>query len=251
MKTKIAPLILAMLLAFIGSSANAQPKPDVGAKAYLEFGAYGTLFNTYKRGNLDTWFAERTGDPTRQVDAGSPAFWDFEVGVLFPNPKDTFQFGVGAGLIIPPSHSLWGTQLFFGGRREVVLKPQIISFYTPFKVQLGEAQGFYVTVSPAMLMGWTTGTYTAPGTSLKFTASPGFGFGLSGGMELFFNESLGISFKAGIRFLKTDLVYENPASSTGYSQPLLSNGEKVKVDMGGTYLIAGLVLRLPLKGSSK
>jgi hypothetical protein len=40
--------------------------------------------------------------------------------------------------------------------------------------------------------------------------------------------------------LKTDLVFEDPTSGTGFSQPLLANGEGVQVDLGGSYMVIGV-----------
>lgn len=207
-----------------------------------------TLSNTYKRGNLDTWFSERTGDPDRQVDQGSPAFFGLGLAALFPNRTDTFQMGIGLGLILPPSHSLWGSQIYFGGRQELVLNPQIFCFFIPLKIQL--IKGMYLSVSPAMLMGWVTGDYDDGFNYLEFTPSPTFGFGVSGALELYFMKSLGLSFKYGFRNLTTNLCYKDPTSETGYSQPVLANGDEVKPDLGGYYMTVGLILRLDFKKRS-
>jgi hypothetical protein len=49
----------------------------------------------------------------------------------------------------------------------LVLNPQIVSFFIPLKVQL--IKGMYLSVSPAMLMGWVTGDYDDGYNYLEFT----------------------------------------------------------------------------------
>jgi hypothetical protein len=193
---------------------------------------------------LDTWFGERTGDPDQQVDQGSPAFWGLEAAMFFPINKDAILGGASMGFIIPASHSLWGTQLYFGGRQELVLNPTIVSVGMPIKFQLGNSQRFYGTIHPAMLMGWVTGTYTSTTTGLMFTASPSFGFGMSVEGEAMFSRLLGATFRFGFRSLKADLAFEDASSTTGYSQPLLNDGEEVQADLGGTYMTIGVSLHL-------
>jgi hypothetical protein len=215
-----------------------------GSKIHVVIGVQGTLANSYTRGNLDTWFGELTGDPSEQVDQGSPAFFSLEGAMLFPVRSDAILLGASLGMAIPPSHALWGTELYFGGRQELELNPMIFSFGIPVRFQLGSSQRFYGTISPAMLMGWVTGTYTSSTSDLSFTASPTFGFGASVEGEVMFSKLLGATCRFGMRSLKADLAFENSSSSTGYSQPLLSIGDEVQADLSGMYMTVGVALHL-------
>lgn len=214
-----------------------------GSELNFDIGVHASMMNSYARGTLDDWFAARTGDPTDQVNAGASSFFMIEADWLFPSTA-AFIMGMGLSAIIPPSHSLWGTNLYFGGRQELVLSPQIISFSMPFKISLAQDMGMYLKIRPALLMGWVAGTYSSSTSYLEFVPAPGFGFGLSGGMDVFFTETIGLNFTLGTRFVQTALCFKNPASETGFSQPILSNGEKVFVDLSGTYITFGLLLHL-------
>jgi len=47
----------------------------------------------------------------------------------------------------------------------------------------------------------------------------------------------------GFRSLTVGLSFKDPGSSTGYSTPILSSGTPVTVDLGGTYVTTGLLIR--------
>ena len=209
---------------------------------HFEFGIYGTMYNTYNRGNLDTWFSELTADPDRKVDQGSPAYFGIEGAVLFPLREDELWMGASFAFALPASHSLWGTQTFFGGRQELDLSPWVFSFGVPIRYRLGHGDRLFATATPAMLMGWVSGDYTSSTTSLNFTPSPAFGFGMAVGAQALFAEHFAVDFKVGFRKLKTDLTFEDNTSGTGYSQPLLNNGEGVQADLGGSYMTIGVSL---------
>jgi hypothetical protein len=244
-------ILTTVLVLLIGWDAHAAASTSLSGEATTEvsklevvIGVYGTLTNSYARGNLDTWFGELTGDPDRQVDQGSPAFFGLEGAMLFPVRSDAILVGASLGMAIPASHALWGTELYYGGRQELELSPKIFSFGFPIRFQLGSSRRFYGTISPAMLMGWVTGTYSSSTSGLDFTASPTFGFGASVEGEVMFSKLLGATCRFGFRSLKADLAFEDGSSTTGYSQPLLSNGDEVQADLGGTYMTIGVALHL-------
>ena len=68
------------------------------------------------------------------------------------------------------------------------------------------------------------------------------GFGMSGGFEMFFGKSLGMGMNIGWRSLTVGLSFEDPDSETGFSTPLIG-GDPVTVDLGGTYITTGLLIR--------
>jgi len=212
---------------------------------YLEFGFYYSMRNSYNRGLLDEWFTEVTGDSSRLVDQGSSTFYSVS-GTLFMDISNNLSLGVGADVLIPSPHALWGTQIVWGGRQEIVLSPFIMGIKMPVRIKIGGVgMNMSVTASPALLMGWVTGTYdnSASSTYWEFTPSSKMGFGLSGGIEMFFGKSLGMGINMGWRSLTVGLSFENSSSETGYSSPLMSSGDPVTVDLGGTYITMGLLVR--------
>ena len=259
MKTRIFVIVIACLITLVCSISTAQETSGKGARAgkttksktkntddktkvsfSLAFNA--SLINTYTRGNLDTWFGEQTNDHTRLVDQGSPAFFLLEAELMWSKSKDPLSYGIGMGFLIPPSHSLWGTEVVFGGGHELVLNPFIISFYMPIKYALGDSKDLFLTLDPALLMGWVTGTYNGY-TTMNFSPSPGFGFGAAAGLQYFLSSSIEISLKGGFRLLKTNLAYASSSSSTGFKQPDTESGDPVKADLSGVYIIYGIGIR--------
>jgi hypothetical protein len=215
------------------------------AHGYLTLTGSATFRNSYKRGNLDDWWAEQTTDPGRAVDQGSPAFFALEAGVSMPLTSDAVRMGATFGFILPASHALWGTSLFYGGRQELVLKPHIISIGMPFMFQLADIEGLYAKVHPALLMGWVTGSYSTPSYYVDIVMSPGIGFGLAGSVQYFFTDMIGVDFTLGFRAVKGGLTIKDSESPTGYSIYNLDNGDEVKVGLGGMYMTYGIVARLP------
>ena len=214
-------------------------------KVSLELGFYYSLMNSYNRGLLDEWFIEVTADPTRLVDAGSPAFYNMS-GALFIDISPIFALGFGTEVMISAPRALWGTQIFWGGRQEIALNPFIVGFKMPLRLKIGSTgMMLSITASPMMLMGWVTGTYdnSATSTYWEFTPSSKMGFGASGGIETFFGKSFGVGMNVGFRSLTVGLSFKDPGSSTGYSTPILTSGTPVTVDLGGTYVTTGLLIR--------
>ena len=116
----------------------------------------------------------------------------------------------------------------------------------PLRIKIGSAgMMMSITASPALLLGWVTGTYdnSATSTYWDFTPSSKMGFGVSCGIETFFGKSFGMGVNMGFRSLTVGLSFEDPSSSTGYSTPILSSGTPVTVDLGGTYITTGILIR--------
>ncbi|MDH5705050.1 MAG: hypothetical protein OEZ45_03450, partial [Candidatus Aminicenantes bacterium] len=84
---------------------------------------------------------------------------------------------------------------------------------------------------------------SASSTYWEFTPSSKTGFGASGGIETFFGKSFGVGTNVGFRSLTVGLSFKDPGSSTGYSTPILTSGDPVTVDLGGTYVTTGLLIR--------
>lgn len=244
---KLIPIMIIILLITVPAFAL-KPSPDddvSGGQAppqssiAFEMLGYGTLVNSYNLGLADTWFYQRSG---AHIDDGSPVYYGLDLRLLFG--IENFSIGFTFGFIIPISHSIWGTQIIYGGKYEIVLDPHIMTLGLPIKYRISDSVN--VVAEPAMLIGWVTGKYTDPNpaNNKTFDAAPGVGFGIMMGIEYFLFENFGISLNAGARVLTTDLMYADTTSGTGYSQPVLNNGTPVTVDLGGFYIKIGVMLHI-------
>jgi hypothetical protein len=219
--------------------------PQKTAPAYLTVTGHATFRNAYKRGNLDDWWSQQLGMSGEAVDDGSPAFFAFEAGLSLPLTGDDFRMGATFGLIKPAEHAIWGSRQVYG--YNLVLEPHIITIGMPIMFKLTDLEGLYARINPAILLGWVTGYYWSPYTELDFVMSPGIGFGLANSVQYFFTDMLGVDFTLGFRMgVKAGLSIDDPESPTGMSIMNLSNGDEVRVNLGGSYMVLGIVARLPI-----
>ena len=172
-QTYRAFLVLALLAALsAGSSTNAsaqEKEESSGSRVQLMLGA--SVSNEYKRGDLDTWFGELTGT-TRQVDAGSPAFFIGRLSLLGSGSEGSLGFGLAVGAAVPADRSLWGTQTIFGGRTELVVNPFIAHVALPLLVPVSDGDGVTVSIAgyPPGCAGRRPGSWHLPGASTRPSA---------------------------------------------------------------------------------
>jgi|GEM_PF-2593233 hypothetical protein len=218
---------------------------------FFEIFAYGTLSNSYNIGtSLQNWMQD-------DVQSGSPAFANIG-GTAFMglDPDQQMYLGVGMSLNIPPSHSIWGSNLGFGNDSELVLNPYTISVNIPFRYVFKDS-GFSLTLNPALIITVLTGYYTCSGNtyvtlngypSMQGTfdtnmGSLGMGFDLSLGAEYYFG-MFGIGAKAGFRIEQAALNFNSPYETWS---PTL-NGQTVGIDLSGSYMTIGVMMKF---GSDK
>jgi hypothetical protein len=220
------------------------PEPAVRRprRPMFEIGAHASLMNSYARGGLDDWWAGRTGDSSRAVDAGSPSYFSGSFSLFFGS-VGPFKFGVGAEMNIPAGHSLWGTQIYYGGRREVVMSPWIIASHAHFRLELGGAIPLSLTVTPSVLFIAARGHYQSAYAYYHLLAT-GIGFGLSGSLEYMIGKMFGLTARVGLRVAGGDLAYEDEDSSTGFSSWDDASGTPYRVDLSGVYATMGLLIRI-------
>jgi hypothetical protein len=228
---------------FLGSSLYGQEK-------YFELSGFATLNNSYLIGPpMQKWMND-------DIQSGSPAFFNIGGTSFFPlNTKNTVHLGVGMTFNIPPSHSIWGSNLYYGGRNELVLSPYMLSLDMPLRLGFGNS-GLSMTMDPALLMGFLGGKYstngnvnvegtTMTGTFQTSLGSMGAGFGMALGAE-FSLGAFGIGIKYGARILKSAVYFNYNNGSKGVWSPV-ENNKEIKLDLGGSYLSVGLMLRLGRK----
>jgi len=218
------------------------PEPAIRRRPSFEIGAHASLMNSYARGGLDDWWAGRTGDASRAVDQGSPSYFSGSFSLFFGS-VGPFKFGVGAEMNIPADHSLWGTQTYYGGRREVVMSPWIVASHLHLRLDLGAGIPLSLTITPSVLFIAARGHYQSPYAYYNLLAT-GIGFGLSGSLEYMIGGMFGISARAGMRMAGGDLSYEDDDSATGYSSWDDASGTPYRVDLSGFYATMGILIRL-------
>jgi len=219
-------------------------------KNYFEIFAYGSLNNSF---NIGTPLQQWMGD---DIQSGSPAFANVG-GIMFLGIDDenTMFLGVGMSMNLPPSHSIWGSNLYYGGRDELVLNPYILSLDIPFRYAFKGIDGFSLTVEPSLLMAFLTGYYTLgtghnlvvngvtlypPDTFPANMGSMGVGFGMSLGAEYYFG-MFGLGAKFGFRMLQSALNYDSTAA--GPWSPTDGSGNVIGIDLGGSYMTIGIMMK--------
>lgn len=208
------------------------------AKSFFELSGSMTLMNEYNIGDrLKNWM-----DST--MASGSPAFFNFGGAVLMPLDREgEWYLGVGASLNVPPSHGVWGTSWSGFTRREFHLDPYIFSVDAPIRYNLKD-MGMSITVTPSLLLAFCYGGYTgsigpAPFSHYNVSAT-GLGFGLSSGMQFYFDDNLGVDAKVGMRMLNAAIAMDT--GSTGYLTPDDSDGD-IPLDLGGAYMTVGMLFK--------
>jgi hypothetical protein len=204
-----------------------------GGRPFFELGGYYSIKNTYRRGELDAWWEDRAGEA---ADQGSAAFFMMEGAAYFPVWRDRLYAGAAASFQIPMRHAIWGSEVFWGGNYELSLKPGFFSLSAPVRYFPLSSKALSLTAVPSLLFGWVGGSYLYSDADSAFekTYSPRMkiGMGLAVGIEYAFWKNLAASMRAGIRVLTVDLV---SASTTE---------KETAVNLGGGYLILGIVFRL-------
>lgn len=231
----------------VGSTDNS----SVGYRQskYFELFGSATLNNSYLIGTaMQKWMNDDIG-------SGSPAFYNVGFANFSSlNESNTSFLGVGFSINIPPSHSIWGSNLYYGGRNELVLNPYILSVGIPYRYAF-RPSGFSLTLDPSLLMSVLTGKYstngniTIDGKNLTGTfstnmGSMGIGFGLGLGAEYHFG-FFGLGVKYGMRFLNSAVYFND--DSVGAWSPTDSNKNNIKLNLGGSYLSVGIMLKINKK----
>lgn len=235
--------VVSLVLLTLASMASGQDdSPARKARANLAFRF--SFMNSFQRGNLDDYFHFIAQDPSRDVDAGSSAYFDVSFVFPWPGQSDMGWFGLGIGAMLFNSHALWGTKLGFGGRAELALKPFMMYVSVPVRfLAIGKSGGGYIGIYPAVLIGWVTGHIThLNGTRYEITPGGGFGFQVPLSIDFYFSKHLGMEFRAGYRFIQAGVGWSNPDSPTGYTAFTI-NDELVKADLSGVFMTTGLLIR--------
>lgn len=228
-----------------GETRSSPPQGrETEPREYFEIFAYGSLDNSYAIGRpMQQWMAS-------DIQSGSPAFANFGGNYFMGlDPENTLLLGFGVSVNMPPSHSIWGSSLYFGGRNELVLDPYTFSLDLPFRYEFSDS-GLSITLAPSLLMAILSGKYSTTG-SVNVNGSPltgtfytnlgsaGIGFGASLGAEYYLG-MIGFGVKCGVRILQSALNFDSPA---GPWSPADSQGNLLGIDLGGSYMAVGAMIK--------
>lgn len=205
-------------------------------------GAFASVNNSYARGNLDEFWQFINQDPDIIPNSGSAAFFAFDIGTRVPIKEDRIFSDVGWSFIKPATHAIWGTNLYYGGRNEVVFEPFFWSITLSYNQAIDKKNHLFVMIEPGLDLAFMKGHINTSTNYLEFKNNFGLGWHLEGGINYMLSKNFGFAIRAGARFIKVDAMYINESSSTGYSQPYIdaSNSELLKVDWSGAYVSFGL-----------
>lgn len=231
----ITALFVALALV---STVNAQEESSI-RKAMPNLAFRTSFANSFKRGNVDDFFHNISQDPTRDVDAGSSAY--FDLSIAFPLFSEAI--GLGIGVMLFNSHALWGTKLVFGGRAEFVLQPFLMYVSIPMRFAVGKSDRGYICIDPAILIGFVRGDLThLNGTHYEIALAEAIGFHVPFGIDFYPSKHFGLEFRIGYRYAQARVGWSNPDSPTGYTQFTI-NDELVMADLSGVFMTMGLLIR--------
>lgn len=225
------------------AAGSEKTAPGGRASEFTEAFVYASMSNSFAIGDpLKEWMRD-------DMASGSPAFFNVG-GTMYMNIDEIGEnyIGVGFSLYIPPSHSIWGSTLYYGGRNELVLDPNIFSLNLPFRHRFKNSD-LSVTIEAALLITILGGYYSTvdgvlvdttlvTGTMETNIGSMGMGMGLSAGAEYYFG-FFGLGAKLGYRFLNSGLNFDSEA---GPWSPQL-DGDAVGIDLSGVYMTVGALIK--------
>jgi hypothetical protein len=234
-KANPSPLPSSTPLPVVEEVKEATGKP----KGTLELGFFYSIMNSYKRGNLDTYFGNVVGDSSRAADQGSPTLMGIEYFFANRIPGSPIELAGGGSTVLGNSRGIWGTKIVFGGNAVIKLKPFFMTAALSIRYYVSET--YFVGVEPALVMGWVSGTLTEGTNSTEFGPSPALGFQIAFPLEWCMNPTFSLTTKIGMRLFKAPLFISSSNAFTAHD-PVV-NGEEVKADLSGSFGLMGVKIK--------
>lgn len=232
-----------ILILFVGINVFSQNQEEdiVLTKYYI--GASYSLMNSYNIGNLLDFWQNINNDPNEEIGQAT-GFFNFRLGLQSSSSKQKHWIGSELQIIITPSHALWGTNLFYGGKNEVYYKAFFSNICLYFGFAVDPKSKMVLIIEPGLDIGTMTGAFSTTTSYYKQGLTVGLGGHGALGIDYHFLENLSANFRIGYRYIKINEMHEDKNSDTGYSTFYVegSSGETVKVDWSGTYMTIGFTL---------
>ena len=174
---------------------------------HLELGFQLSLSNSYKVGNVNTWYGEvsRYHDPVKSEATG---FNQFDLRLMGGDIKQPFRFGVGGSYYMGSAQALTGATYEYGSNTSFGVKPSIVFLSLPIQVQVGNETGLYLTLEPAMGLSMLTGYFDFKKNHTSLESGTQVGYQLAGGLDFYFKPFL-IFARAGDRWIKADVTFKD------------------------------------------
>ena len=201
-----------------------------------------SLLNRYKIGNALDFWQNITGDPSREI-AQSTGFFIFRVGYLDQLTKNKKHWiGLNVQAVLTPSHAIWGTQIFFGGKNEIYFKAFFANLALTYAIAVDPKKNALIIIEPGLDIGYMKGMITINNKSYEQTRTFGVGWHGATGVDYLIGKNLMANFRVGYRSISIKETHEHADSETGYQTFFVdgNDGETVKVDWSGLFVTIGV-----------
>lgn len=218
-------------------AANSDEPTTLVSKLFLGGGF--SLVNSYQMGNVLDFWRNVNSDNAEEIDQAT-GFFVIRAGMLNQLGQKSW-IGMDAQVIITPSHALWGTNTFFGGRNEVYFNALLMNVTLSYSHAMDQKGNVLFTLEPGLDIGTMNGSITINNESYEQSLSFGLGGHGAVGLDFLIGKSMILNSRIGFRAISMDEVHEDSTSDTGYSSFYVNgtDGETVRVNWSGIYMTIG------------
>jgi len=230
-----------IVLFFLGCYVYAQEtnKNEIISQYYI--GAGYSFVNSYAIGNLlDFWQNRPNNDPNEEIEQATGIF-SFRMGMQNCISQKHWV-GTELQIVITPTHALWGTNLFYGGRNEIYYRAYFANICLTYGYAIDRNSKMLIVFEPGLDIGTMTGTISTTTDYYEQAFSVGLGGHGALGLDCRCTNNMSANIRIGYRFIKLDEMHKDESSSTGYSTFYVegTSGETVEVDWSGSYMTIGI-----------
>ncbi len=206
---------------------------------HFEFVPHMSMMNSATGGNIDAWWNETTGVSNHPLGDSAKELFAADASILF-RMGDKLLLGVGVTVMPEGFNSHWGFHPVISTYQIINIMTTINAIKFPIKYRRPAYKELSIVVTPSLLSGTMHGSYDDLGSIHSIPDTRSVGFGLEAGMDVYFNNYLGIYLRAGVRSLIFDMVWDDETAAT------LGSGDTISVGVGGPYITLGVTMRLAI-----
>lgn len=202
---------------------------------------------SYTRGNLDLFWQSINNDASlKATGKGSPFVWTVDIEILGTDKKEKNFGGFGIHFFKTAKRAIAASNEYLGATNEISLGLTMVNFSFIYSRALGKKT--YLLFEPSVLYySSMKGSITAYGNTYTVKPSVPFGGGwqLAGGINYMVTDLIGISFRAGYRFITLQEMHKDDRDGYSLTYSFFANGvdgETTLVKWNGMYFMTGLVL---------
>jgi len=210
-----------------------------------------SLLNSYKMGNLEEFWQYITRNPSIAAPLAATGILAVNMGSMssLDSAGKNWMGVEGQFVSTSSSHTIWGTNLFYGGKDEVYFNAKFINIVLSYGRILDTKNNLLLIIEPGLDIGLMGGKIIVNSKIYEQSFAVGVGGHMAVGINYMFSKHIGATARLGYRFIKIDETHQDTSSTTGYSSFYANgkDGETVKVDWSGMYFTVGLVLSFNVK----